>query len=69
LAVQQVAEGVFDIVAVQGLASHSPSCHGQRLCLIALAEMGLVHAFSVFDFQSRAWPKANYLKLPNWHNI
>jgi hypothetical protein len=47
---------VFDIVAVQGLlasqalASHSPPYHGQRLCLIALAEMGLVHAFSEFDF-------------------
>jgi hypothetical protein len=41
---------VFDIVVVQGLAGHSPACHGQRLRLIGLAEMGLVHAFSVFDF-------------------
>jgi hypothetical protein len=32
------------------LASHGLACHGQRLCLIPLAEMGLVHAFSVFDF-------------------
>jgi hypothetical protein len=47
---------MFDILAVQGLAGEpgldqpQPDLPRQRLCLISLAELDLVRAFSVFDF-------------------
>ena len=63
-------EGVFDIRAVQGLASepaqasHGLACGAQVHLFDLHVAFGPGYYFSVFDSQPAAWPNPNYHQLP-----
>jgi len=61
---------VFDIRAVQGLASepaqasHGPACGAQVHLFDLHVAFGPSYYFSVFDSQPATWPNPNYHQLP-----
>jgi hypothetical protein len=66
-------KGMFDIVAMEGLADAGQPQRSLRQpwsYLIALHELSLGEAtFFLFDLECGAWPKANYLQLPIWDSV
>jgi hypothetical protein len=56
---QKINLGVFDMAALEGLASQSSVRNGQWPCLMFLYDLRLAQAFCLFDSECGAWPNAN----------